>query len=822
MHYSVTSLFNSCRHLSNSFCLSNSPPLVPPRRRTIEWADLAAAYWQGVQTGAASSHSSASRSSTLPTAYDTSTSNAAAYNPFSVGPPPLEEVSSSPPHQYGIENLLDLTSPTRGSPPASSAAYDLEQLLSTGLANQARRETLERPRAQSAVNRALREASLGRSSHSSVRAQSSLEARIPPLPTVQSLGERMRPGESPETNNQRLSYLSSLLGIENGNEDDEDSDYEAEDQINSDVEDDEIDEAIRQLEPGRGGSSEELQQAEAAVERLASLFDGPSNRTEESSDDESMPPLEDIISNTNAGTSTASSVQATVQLDGRSAKDDTHLESPTGKRKSDDDSKQPAKKKIKKEEDIEEEETKESKANGSPKTCCICLDEPSKKELATINVCDHHFCFGCIDKWSDQENKCPLCKVRFYKIDKVHKPKKRKAGDAEGIGGDERSSKRVRNRNQRCDHLDFLNHPLEGMFASLESGGTWPTHIAQLLFSGLGGAPSSLAGGSFNAPRRNMPSSSRHPSSRAAALANARRQHEAAASRVASLRADIASRRQERAERLAERTARMQDWEESRRARTAAREARMASLDRQLADLSAARASLVGRGVSSTTSSASAIPSRSQASRVNRAGTTSNPLYHRSPFAIDTSSPWLSSSASSAMRQSQEGRTSSRHSFPPESSRRRRATSTTVAAAASALAADSTLLLQPGEEEEEERLLSTLSPGSYTRRLTRQMNGGSSAQYAFNTTRPPRWRRNIHQQSAAGAPPPHPSTASSSSSFRERMERIQRIRSSMRERNTRVRAEARAALDPPVQEAIEIDSDDDDDDDDVVEVIAVE
>jgi len=250
-HYIVTNLFNSCRHLSNSLYLSNSPPLVPPRRRTIEWADLAAAYWQGVQTGAASSHSSAPRSSSLPTAYDTTaTSNIATYNPFTVGPPPLEGVSSSPHHQYGIENLLDLTSPTpprridtRGSPPSSSAAYDLEQLLTTGLASQARRETLERSRAQSAVNQALREASLGRSSHSG-RAQSSLEARIPPLPTVQSLGERTRPGESPETNNQRISYLSFLLGIENGNEDAEDSDYEAEDQINSDVED-EIDEAIR-------------------------------------------------------------------------------------------------------------------------------------------------------------------------------------------------------------------------------------------------------------------------------------------------------------------------------------------------------------------------------------------------------------------------------------------------------------------------------------------------------------------------------------------------------------------------------------------------
>ena len=81
--------------------------------------------------------------------------------------------------------------------------------------------------------------------------------------------------------------------------------------------------------------------------------------------------------------------------------------------------------------------------------CCICLEEPSTLELASINGCTHNFCFTCIEKWSERENTCPLCKTRFTKIDRVNKPppyKKRKRGEQRT-----KLTKKVRNRDQRAD-----------------------------------------------------------------------------------------------------------------------------------------------------------------------------------------------------------------------------------------------------------------------------------------------------------------------------------------------------------------------------------
>lgn len=53
-------------------------------------------------------------------------------------------------------------------------------------------------------------------------------------------------------------------------------------------------------------------------------------------------------------------------------------------------------------------------------TCAICLDKPDTLvDLATISGCSHKFCFDCIDKWAETENKCPCCKQRFRTIDRV-------------------------------------------------------------------------------------------------------------------------------------------------------------------------------------------------------------------------------------------------------------------------------------------------------------------------------------------------------------------------------------------------------------------
>jgi len=73
--------------------------------------------------------------------------------------------------------------------------------------------------------------------------------------------------------------------------------------------------------------------------------------------------------------------------------------------------------------------------------CCICMCDVEPNDLAMINSCNHRFCFSCIEKWSERENKCPLCKIRFTKIDRVHK--KRKKGM--------KNTKRVKQRDQRSD-----------------------------------------------------------------------------------------------------------------------------------------------------------------------------------------------------------------------------------------------------------------------------------------------------------------------------------------------------------------------------------
>lgn len=50
-------------------------------------------------------------------------------------------------------------------------------------------------------------------------------------------------------------------------------------------------------------------------------------------------------------------------------------------------------------------------------TCPICLDNPpSPTQTATLNGCTHKFCFDCIDRWANTENRCPCCKARFREI----------------------------------------------------------------------------------------------------------------------------------------------------------------------------------------------------------------------------------------------------------------------------------------------------------------------------------------------------------------------------------------------------------------------
>lgn len=103
-------------------------------------------------------------------------------------------------------------------------------------------------------------------------------------------------------------------------------------------------------------------------------------------------------------------------------------------------------------------------------TCCICMCEVEPSELAIINSCEHKFCFDCIDQWSQRENKCPLCKSRFNKIERVHK--RRKKGT--------KNSKRVKQRDQRQEIPHAV--ALEGLIANLNrSSGS----LARIIFGGF-------------------------------------------------------------------------------------------------------------------------------------------------------------------------------------------------------------------------------------------------------------------------------------------------------------------------------------------------
>lgn len=87
-----------------------------------------------------------------------------------------------------------------------------------------------------------------------------------------------------------------------------------------------------------------------------------------------------------------------------------------------------------------EDEEEDSKP-AATESCCICMSDVETDDLAKISGCDHLFCFGCIEKWAERENSCPLCKIRFTKIDRVNK--KRKKGQS--------NTKRVKQRDQRSD-----------------------------------------------------------------------------------------------------------------------------------------------------------------------------------------------------------------------------------------------------------------------------------------------------------------------------------------------------------------------------------
>ncbi|KAG8180058.1 hypothetical protein JTE90_023675 [Oedothorax gibbosus] len=49
-------------------------------------------------------------------------------------------------------------------------------------------------------------------------------------------------------------------------------------------------------------------------------------------------------------------------------------------------------------------------------TCPICFEDLVKKNRATPDICDHIFCFPCLEKWSKHGSYCPVDRKRFRRI----------------------------------------------------------------------------------------------------------------------------------------------------------------------------------------------------------------------------------------------------------------------------------------------------------------------------------------------------------------------------------------------------------------------
>eukprot|EP00581_Thalassiosira_minuscula_P008793 CAMPEP_0183702422 /NCGR_PEP_ID=MMETSP0737-20130205/525_1 /TAXON_ID=385413 /ORGANISM="Thalassiosira miniscula, Strain CCMP1093" /LENGTH=1055 /DNA_ID=CAMNT_0025929021 /DNA_START=182 /DNA_END=3349 /DNA_ORIENTATION=- len=484
-------------------------------------------------------------------------------------------------------------------------------------------------------------------------------------------------------------------------------------------------------------------------------------------------------------------------------------------------------------------------------TCCICLDEPSPEELAKINGCSHPFCFSCIEKWADQENTCPLCKARFFKIDRVNKPKKRK-GASSGCSNDEvRSSKRVRNRDQRSDH-SFVN-PLEGIFASMEANGTWPTHIAQLLFSGLGASSFPTATGQ------------RHHSDvyMATASAAAAAQRRSAASSIFSAPSHsafaAARRQQQQREHHAFRFRPLAAGNGHRSSSSTAGHSQ-----RYGGPAYAAAPGSSGNRSSDPASSPSTFLTfpqihhlrsgprrRATTPRMPSPAASGNNPHNPFPSA-EATSPW-STNASVSMALGPHGFASNRSSTSSNTSTSSFQTFSNPSSGGGRMDplvnAQTNPSFLSGEEEEE--LLSTLSPSSYIRRLHRELEGSSGSvaapsrerspagQYQFNAF--PNFsgraaaRRNNRNLAASdntfGAYAASAAPAPSSRALPLHGARSQRQHNELSGHGARSGASQSSARNNSVahgnaagrtvETALEIDSDDDDDDD-VVEVIDVE
>ena len=69
--------------------------------------------------------------------------------------------------------------------------------------------------------------------------------------------------------------------------------------------------------------------------------------------------------------------------------------------------------------------------------CSICSNDLEKETEASINGCNHKFCFSCIHKWAtDYIKDCPNCRTKFFLIKRDEKETQVDWCHTEGRGGD--------------------------------------------------------------------------------------------------------------------------------------------------------------------------------------------------------------------------------------------------------------------------------------------------------------------------------------------------------------------------------------------------
>ncbi|GFQ67552.1 PHD and RING finger domain-containing protein 1 [Trichonephila clavata] len=67
--------------------------------------------------------------------------------------------------------------------------------------------------------------------------------------------------------------------------------------------------------------------------------------------------------------------------------------------------------------------------DGKDNICPICFESFKENRKAYTDVCDHVFCFSCLDKWLKMESCCPIDRKRIRKFisgDEIIKVKSRK------------------------------------------------------------------------------------------------------------------------------------------------------------------------------------------------------------------------------------------------------------------------------------------------------------------------------------------------------------------------------------------------------------